>query len=212
MRGNRIFSNEELEAMGPRTLDVLLEAIRSGDGETASRLASRMYAEFSAMHDLYLDWLTHTLSLIGRELGDEFLSKILDEGVKGFTERYRNRYEGKTLKRRIEILMAGLRGHLQPLKIDEDDEKFTITLDPCGSGGCQIKSGKYEGPNAFLKIKGPYSWTFNRVDFPVYCVHCFYQNRFPLVPGDDISFKVVPGDPPGHKPCKFYIYKKEKTM
>jgi hypothetical protein len=208
MSGERIFRDAELESMGSCTLHVLLEAIKSGNQEKATTLASRMYAEFSAMHDLYRDWLTHTLSWIGIHFGEEALSKALEEGVKGFTDRYRNRYEGKPLKRRIEILMAGLRGHLQPLKIEEDEEKFTISLDPCGSGGRQISSGMYEGPGAFLKIKGPYPWTFNRTDFPVYCAHCFYQNKFPLLPGNDISFEVVPGDPPGHTTCKFYIYKR----
>ena len=208
MSRKRIFTDEELEAMGTRTLDVLLETLESGDRETAVKLASRMYAEFSAMHDLYRDWLTHTFSVVDRRFGDEALSEVLEETVKGFTDRHTDRYEGKSLKRRIQIMMAGLRGHLQPIKIEEDDEKFTLTIDPCGSGGCQIQAGMYEGPEAFVKVKGPYPWTFNRTDFPVYCAHCFYQNKFPLVPGDDVSCKIVPADPPGRAPCKFYLYKK----
>ena len=52
---NRVFTQEELEEMGKRTIDLLTEAIEAGDKERAKKLAGRMYREFSAMHDLYVD-------------------------------------------------------------------------------------------------------------------------------------------------------------
>ena len=208
MTKERIFTDQELEAMGARTLDVLQAAIESGDLDMAGRLAFRMYAEFSAMHDLYRDWLTDVLSLIGRRFGDRALSEILEDSVRNFTNRFNDRYEGKSLRRRIQILMAGLRGHLQPMKIEEDDEKFVITPTPCGSGGRQVQDGLYEGPEGFLKVKGPHAWTFDRPDFPVYCAHCYFQNQFPLVPGEDVSGELVPSEDLGQEPCKSFIYKK----
>ena len=60
----RIFTESELEDMGGLTLDKLQEAIKSGDSEKADKLARHMYREFEAMHDLYVDWLTATLSWV----------------------------------------------------------------------------------------------------------------------------------------------------
>ena len=47
MDKNKVFSQEELEAMGARTLDLLQESIEAGDKEMAKKLAQRMYNEFS---------------------------------------------------------------------------------------------------------------------------------------------------------------------
>jgi hypothetical protein len=205
--GERIFEDEELKAMGQRTLDVLLEAIGSGDQEAVVNLSKRMYAEFSAMHDLYRDWLTHTLSLIGRKYGDEALAEALRETVAGFTRRLAPRYEGKSLRRKVEILMAGLRGHLEPFKVEEDDEKITITPVVCGSGQRQIQQGRYEGPEGFLKIKKPQPMTFGRADFPVYCAHCYFQNVVPMGSGGDALFITEPAEKIGEGTCRVTIYK-----
>jgi hypothetical protein len=34
----------------------------------------------------------------------------------------------------VEHQASKMRGHLQPMKIEEDDEKVSITMLPCGSG------------------------------------------------------------------------------
>lgn len=207
MSDERLFTDEELEAMGARTLDVLQEAIESGDKEAAGKLAKRMYAEFSGMHDLYRDWLTHTLSIIGRRWGDESVGEVLEETVSAYAKRFEDRYKGKSLKRNVQILAAGLRGHLQPLKIEEDDEKIVITPMPCGSGGRQNIDGLYDGPNGFLRVKGPCEWTFGRTDFPVYCAHCHFQNLNPMIPGTEDTDKLEPSENLGQQPCVSYIYK-----
>lgn len=51
--------------MGRRTVDRLTDAINTGDAEAAKKLTQRMYNEFLSMHDLYLNWITATLSEVG---------------------------------------------------------------------------------------------------------------------------------------------------
>ena len=208
MSDNRLFTVEELKVLGRRTLDLLEEALDKGEQETARKLARRMYREFLGMHDLYRDWVTHLLTFIGEREGEEVLAEALQETVAGYTRRLAEHYAGKDAKSKIAILLAGLRGHLQPFDIEEDDQKLTITPRPCGSGGRLIQDGGYRAPCKFLKIKTPQPMTFGRPDFPVYCAHCHFQNITPLEPGQDPLFVTEPSEDPGHLPCRVYIYKK----
>jgi hypothetical protein len=67
----RIVTNAELAAMGTCILDLLLSSIEAADRDTAKMLCRRMYNEFMSMHDLYRDWVTHLLTIIGEQYGDE---------------------------------------------------------------------------------------------------------------------------------------------
>ena len=207
MDEERIFSDEELEVMGQRTLDLLQSSIHERDMDNAKKLSQRMCNEFLAMHDLYRDWVTDLLSFVGRRFGDDALHDALKQSVEGFTSQLGERYANKSPRRRLEMLVAGLRGHLQPVKIEEDDEKFTITGHPCGSGERLIRDGGYEPPRNFLKIQDPQPMTFNRVDFPVYCAHCYFQNLARIEPEGAPLFVTEPPSELGKKPCRVYMYK-----
>jgi len=207
MDKEKVFSQQELEAMGARTLDLLQESIEAGDKETAKKLARRMYNEFSAMHDLYRDWVTDLLTFIGNRFGDDTLYEALKQSVDGYTKNLGDRYTDKSTRRKLQILTAGLRGHLQPFEIEEDEEKFTITPRPCGSGERQVQDGAYGPPRNFMRIRKPQPMTFNQEDFPVYCAHCFFQNMASPEPGDSPLFVTEPSSKLGERPCRIYVYK-----
>jgi hypothetical protein len=210
MSGERLFTEEELKALGQRTLDLLSSCIDQGDQAAAKKLAQRMYSEFLGMHDLYRDWITHLLSFIGERFGDEALADALKETVEGYTGRLGERYSGKPLRRRVEMLLAGFRGHLHSFEIEEDDEKFTITPNPCGSGERLIREGAYEPPQNFLKIECSQAMTFNRPEFPVYCAHCYFQNIIPVEADGSPLFVTEPAEELGKTPCRVYLYKSRK--
>jgi hypothetical protein len=170
-----------------------------------------MYAEFQSMHDLYLHWITATLTHIGEKYGDDALFDALNQGCKSWIAPFAKAYEGMDIKKKAEMLFMGLRGHLQPLKITEDDEKFTVLMTPCGSGGRLVINGEYERCR-YLKVKKPQLMTFGRPDFPVYCCHELFmilntidQNSPPFAicePSTDI----------GAEPCKLFLYKKTEDI
>ena len=207
MASDKFFTAQELETMGKRTLDLLLEKLDDGDVAEARGLAQQMYNEFLGMHDLYRDWLTHTFTFIGQRFGENALREAMSETVAGYTQRLGKRYAGKSRRRQIEMLLAGLRGHLQPFDVEEDDEKITVTPKPCGSGGRLVNDGGYDPPCNFLKIKRPQPMTFNREDFPAYCAHCYFQNISPVEPGGKPLFETVPSEDLGKTPCRIVIYK-----
>ena len=167
------FSRAEIEEMEKRTLDRLTEAIEAGHKEKAKKIAQRMYNEFLSMHDLYRNWTTATLSAVGRQFGDEALEQVMMAGVRAWWGPNLDKLPqgSEALPQRIKMFVAGLRGHLQPLHIEEDDEKVVIQMHPCGSGGRLVLEGKDEGPDAFLTVEKPQRMTYNRANFPVYCAH-----------------------------------------
>ena len=159
-------STEDIAEMEKLTVDRLTEAIDRGNLEGAKKLARRMYNEFLSMHDLYRDWTAATLSFVGRRFGDKALEEAMDAGRQGVVGPEPREDAAGTLRARVKMFAAGLEAHLQPLHIEEDDEKVVIQMRPCGSGGRLVLEGKYEGPDAMLTIKGKQFLTYGREDFP----------------------------------------------
>ncbi|MBI2865605.1 MAG: cobalamin B12-binding domain-containing protein [Chloroflexi bacterium] len=205
----RLFSDEERTELGKRTVDLIQEAIDAGELEKAKGLSRRMYKEFLGMHDLYRDWIAATLSLIGRKYGDEALDEALAEGVAAWIMPLVEQYDKASLRRRVEMMAGGLRGHLQPMTIEEDDEKVTVMLNPCGSGARLLRDGFYEPPHSFLKVAKAQQMTYGREDFPVYCAHCAYQALVPRRFGANPPFILEPACKLGEEPCRFVMSKKD---
>jgi len=208
MSEQRIFSSEELANLGKLTLELVEDAIDAGDKEKAKKLSRRMYKEFLSMHDLYRDWVTALLTFIGRRYGDSVLSEALRYGCQAWLEPLCDRYEGQDTRRKAQMMIAGLRGHLQAFTVEEDEEKVTVVLDTCGSGGRLVEEGAYSPPRDFLKIQNPQPMTFDRPDFPVYCAHCYFQNCLPAESRGEPLYVTEPSAEPGLEPCRIHLYKK----
>lgn len=207
MAKKREFTDEQLKEMGTRTLDVLTAAIESGDKDKALKLSKRMYREFEAMHDLFVKWIASNYNYVYQKYGDEGLSEALRQSCSPWLKELVQIYSGKDPKRVFEILVMGLRGHLQGFKIEEDDEKFTIYFDPCGSGGRLVQSGAYEPPTSFARIKKAQAMTYGIPNYPVYCAHCTFQEMVPIEMTGKPIFITEPVGEPGKAPCKVYIFK-----
>ncbi len=99
-----------------------------------------------------------------------------------------------------------MQGHMQPVTVEEEDDKFIFTMHPCGSGQRLIKMGGYE--TGLAKIKEAHNITWQYKDFPIYCVHCPVQQLLTfdatggyLVVVRDVSYPIESGL------CKFVLYK-----
>lgn len=206
MSGDRLFTEVEIRELEKHTLQVLQEAIESGDRERALRAATRMYREFQAMHDLYRDWLTAMFTYIGTRYGDAGLAEAMEETMGSFWGDVTDLYP-EDVKRMVKMLASGLKGHLQPLHIEEDDEKITVQMTPCGSGGRLAQSGYYGPPRNYMRVKDPQPMTFGNANFPVYCVHNFFQNALPLWAGKRIPFVTYESSDPAREPCRMVIFK-----
>ncbi len=205
----RILNPDEIAEMEKLTVDRVVEAIDSGDREAAKKLARRMYNEFLSMHDLYRDWTVATLSFVGRRFGDQALEEAMEAGVKAWWLPNLDKMpaEATALRARVKMFVAGLRAHLQPLNIVEDDEKIVIQMRPCGSGGRLVLEGKYAGPDGMLTVKGPQFLTYGRDSFPVYCAHEPVMERQDIAAHGAPFVVVEPAHELGKQHCNFIIYK-----
>jgi len=208
MTDSRIFTDDELREMGTRTLDLLLEAIDAGDGEKARRLAERMYGESALLHDGSMFWIAGLQTYIYKKLGMDALEEA---------ERVAHTAEAKTvfspletpkdLRSMVEQLAGTLRGHLQPVKIEEDDEKICLAMQPCGSGARIIKKGGYAPEVGLVRIADPHPSTWGLKDFPIYCTHCPIMERMQVENLGSLGACRIFTEPVGSGDCKFVFYK-----
>ena len=209
MGNNRIFTDEELINLGTQTRDLIKEAIDAGDNEKAKLLTDRMYNELAFIHDGYMCWIAGLLTHIYNKYGGPALEEA--------------EIEAHTLERKIsmpppskndfrtvvEHTVAALHGHVHAqTMLTEDDEKVTISVDPCGSGGRIIQMGGYEPENGLAKIAEAASYTWGQSDLPIYCVHCPITEKMSVEGGGTFrSVKDFPVNEPKGPCCEYHIYK-----
>ena len=207
----RLFTDEELEGMGRRSLDRLQDLIRAGDTETALRQAGRMHNESLAMHDMLRDWVTILLSEIyGRE-GTTGLDDAMAASIDGTWLPTVRLLHGKgndlqAWRAKVKMYVAGLRGHQQPLKVEEDEEKVIIHLCPCGSGGRQVLDGRYRD-GEFATVREASALTWGRSQLPVYCTDDAMMEKRDIEVNGYPFVVIDAADPPGSAPCRMLIYK-----
>ena len=212
MNQERIFTEEELEEMGTRTVDLIERAIDLGNYEKAKELSRRMYKEYVDTQDNYVDWVAALLSFIGRQYGDDILYKAFEESIGRRVLSSLDMIEKADIRERANILAYGLRRHCQPVEIKEYKDKIVFKMKPCGTGGRQILAGKYEAPLNLLKVKKAQPMTFWKEDFPVYCCHAHFVASAPISQGHNPPFLEIASDKPGEEPCEIVLYKDPESI
>lgn len=207
MSRNRLFTDEELKEMGGRTLDLVQEAIEKGDRQKAKELANRMYEEFNYLHDGYMFWVTGLLTYIYRNYGIEAVEKAEREAHTIEAKTVFKPPREKDLRSRVEHMAKGLRGHLQPVVVEEDDEKIVLTMKPCGSGERIIEKGGYEPEVGLARIKDRHRITWGMKDFPIYCVHCPVMEMLAIENAGDFGPVRLVSEPMRLGFCGFAFYK-----
>ncbi len=211
----RWFSDDELGEMARPTMDRAIEAIEHGEVEEAKALCEEMKRESQFMHDLLVDGVAGLISFVKAELGDDGVERAwtysLERSWKGPVEAI-----AASDRRAIaKALAATWRAHSTSgvgpnpgaFEIDEDDEKLTFTMNPCGSGQRLWRNRRY-GPDGWGVTDKAHDWTYGRSEFPLYCTHCAFMNE--ALPIRWIGYPVYPSDPPDdfdRDPCTWYWYK-----
>jgi hypothetical protein len=207
MNNRRIFTDRELQEMGKRTLDLVLEAIDAGDKEKAKELAARMKQEFNYLHDGYMFWVTGLQSYIYRKYGIDAVEEAEREAHTIEARAVFKPPEKTDLRSLVEHLASGLRGHMQPIKIVEDDKTISLSMQPCGSGERIIQKDGYSPEVGLLKAQEPHRITWGMKDFPLYCVHCPVMEALQLENTGIFGAVHIITEPMYQGACRFVFYK-----
>jgi hypothetical protein len=207
MDNQRIFTDRELQEMGKRTLDLVLEAIDAGNKDRAKELAMRMKQEFNYLHDGYMFWVTGLQSYIFRKCGIDAVEEAEREAHTIEAKVVFKPPEKTDLRSLVEHLAGGLRGHMQPIKIVEDDKTISLTMQPCGSGERIIQKDGYKPEVGLLKVREPHRITWGMKDFPLYCVHCPVMEALQLENTGNFGAVHIVAEPIFQGACQFVFYK-----
>ena len=149
------------------------------------------------LHDRGADFQSGILTFIARRFGEAaiqeayatVLEPYLQERYKPFDVRERP-YE-ETLDRNLYLSFEAMRGHLVgpdrtgDMEVDEHDDRYVISFDPCGSGGRGQRGDAIEGtgsraepPYDFGVTQERHDWAWNEQGVCYYCAHCCFALEY----------------------------------
>ncbi len=178
-----------------------------------------------------VSWANLLLGFIHEKLGDRaifevnerlaegFCPKVVQEWVQGGADP-ENFPAEDVMRQRVRTWTMY---HECRVQIDEDGEKFILTLDPCTTGGKLIAKHEAQSRNRMEPIEGvkdisqmeglavlnhPYLWTAGIKNLPVFCQHCL--QIWEIGPAIRTGFPIIVFEPPKNakEPCVQRIYKK----
>jgi hypothetical protein len=212
------FTEEERKELSSPVIKRIIKAIRRGEDRKALSLCDDLKEERILLHDFFADTCTALFTWVGSNLGEERLYDMFTFIFEQSAQRQIFDLLNMDIDRGLEATLlvrggwvahscSGAGEHGGAFRLEEDDEKFTFIMDPCGSGGRLWRKGRYETPYDFAVTSKAYPWTFNREGLPYYCVHCPFLNE--LLPMQYLGFPTWPVDPPTHAmdECRWYVYK-----
>lgn len=180
------------EALGLRA-GRLANGIRSYDLTVEAGLAELdgVREDWRQLHDRSADVMAGLLTYVTRRFGEAELETCYRAIIEPYLqERYmvfdvtKTPYED-TIDRNLYISLEAMRGHLVgqgrrgDIELVEEDDRWVLRFDPCGSGGRILRGDEEEGtgsrvlaPYEFGVIENAYDWTWNETGVCHYCAHC----------------------------------------
>ena len=220
MAGERWFDPDELREMSRPTMDRAIEAIEAGDTERALQLCRAMRHEWRFLHDLMAESVLGLASFIQERFGEDEVAEAWKSSLERGWKRDAGEILGRDRRQIVEALAATWRAHSTSgvgphpgaFTIEEDDEKFTFSMNPCGSGQRLVRRGLYER-EGYGVTREAHDWSYGRAGFPLYCTHCSFMNE--LMPIKWYGLPLYPSDPPedyDRDPCTWYWYKEPAAI
>jgi hypothetical protein len=159
-------------------------------------------------HDRGLDAVCAQISHVYRTHGID----VLEQSMRAVGDETLLAWMPRDIERppevRIRTWTAMLQGNFAEITIAEDDEKFVITQDPCGSCGRQLECGAFPGPLDHAIVTEMHPITFERGDVPIYRTHVAVLHFLAPEERLGVPWPVVAcprGTVPG--PCRVTLYK-----
>ncbi len=186
--------------------------IDAGNLEEARSLYAYMEKGFRDLHDLYREWTSLLLSHVYREYGLEALEECLRFSSEKRWMPWMMEDIGQDPRERLRSWVRLLLGNFATLRVEEDEEKFTIFQNPCGSCGRQILDGCYGPPLNLAIVQEKHPITFNQGGVTVYRAHLAVMHTIMPIERIGAPWPVIlcPEGTQG-APCQILLYKNPRT-
>lgn len=213
---NRVIRQDPAPELGRSTISHALEAMDRGDLEGARRALEYARKEWEVVHDIYTNLTWSLLTFIAKTLGEDSLEKAFRVIFGGyFKTRYRT-IVGESAETQLQLAVEGLRGHLMgpgrmgEIEIEEQPERYKLTLAPCSSGGVarqRVESGNEPFPENFGYAEKIHPWTWGKENVCFYCAHCSFVNEILPIENFGHPMRITEYPKNAADPCVWYIYK-----
>ncbi len=221
----RLLRTDDAETLGKPSHLLAEEAIDAGRYGEAKDLTRTAHDEFKSLHDLYCDWMWDMLSKIAERFGEaEVYTMLRATQEKWMLRRTWKAFTKMPIKTQVDLSAEMMRAHRSGAKQDgeltitEDDEKFAIVMDPCGSGGRMRRGDTLDGtpsrlgaPYDFGVTQEGHPWSWGEKGVPYYCTHCAVNEILPIEWGG-YPLWVTDYDSDAAKPCRWLFYKKPELV
>lgn len=191
-------------ALSESTWNAVRQAIRDGKLEDALAGIDYGCSETKAMHDSACSFVDDALAHIARSAGEEKVYELLRARYEPVVDRWLATTPGvqESLERGVEFQ----RGHSGETSIREEESRFVVTCNPCGSGG-QLRRTK-----KVAKAQHPHNWTWNQAGVPYYCTHCAVM--WEILPIEKRGYPIRVTLPPERDtdPCVHLYYKNPEAV
>ena len=184
------------------------KAVEDKNDGLARELLDKKRDQYLTIHETYVEILAMLFGMVSDAFGDEALESAHTywaEQIKGWYDKR----ESMSAEEQVKYCTFMFNEHLsEKITIEEDEEKYTVLLDGCGSGGRLLRKGYYkESSRALKKISQAQVITGGNTDYPVYCTHC--QILFGAFPMDNYGnpLWIVEAPKKPEDPCRILIYK-----
>jgi hypothetical protein len=224
--GRNVRTDDTLEELGKSSYDVLRDMIRRGeDKEKILEFIDYVQHEFKGLHDSYCDWAYADLDYVAKTFGEEEIPKMLRYARKVLSQ---TAYKGQgsisvidNIRNFAEVMRAHRCGPKESgnIKIWEEEDRYVIEFDPCGSGGRQRRLGEIDGvpprtgePFNLGCTTKPYDWSWQKKGVPYYCLHCAVWHEMMMIEKIGYPVKITDYQDDPDKPCRWFFYKSPKDI
>jgi hypothetical protein len=211
--------------LGRADAERALAALERGDRpEFEAALRDQREAALT-LHDAQADWAWGLLSSLRDGLGEERMDDVFRVTQGNWvSERYAALGE-MTPQESLELTIEGMRGHFTGparagrIDVAEEDDRWILSFDPCGSGGRMRRSDsdrgqtpRTEAPFSFAVTEEAHDWSWGRKGVCLYCAHCAVVNE--IIPietlGAPMRMTENPENPDDQ--CRWTIYKSPELV
>ena len=216
---------DDLEELGRPTPELIIEAIEAGRLDDAKELARYTVTESKSLHDLFCDWIWDMLTRVGESAGEQAVHELLRSSQSTWMlRRTWKAFIKLPVEDRVAITAEIMRSHFcgpqqdGAIEIIEEDDRFVIRMDPCGSGGRMRRGDPVDAtpsrlgaPYNFGVTREAHDWSWGRKGVPYYCLHCAV-NEILTTEWGGAPMWVTDFDPDAQAPCQWCFYKRPELV